>query len=44
MRAIIPVLTQMSEVTARTSTLTIEKWKAEQQLGEREREHSSSCQ
>src|SRR5579864_7506342 len=26
------------------STLTIEEWKAEQQLGERKREHSSSCQ
>jgi hypothetical protein len=39
-----PVLTQMSEINAQTSTLTIEKWKAEQQLGGREREHSSSCQ
>jgi len=26
------------------STLTIEEWKAEQQLGGRERAHNSSCQ
>ncbi len=42
--AIIPVLTEMSEITAHSGTLTIEEWKAEQQLGGRERAHSSSCQ
>jgi hypothetical protein len=39
-----PVLTQMSEITAYSCTLTIEEWKAEQQLGGRERAHTSSCQ
>jgi hypothetical protein len=42
--AIIPVLTQMSGITAHAGTLTIEEWKAEQQLGGRVDEHSSSCQ
>jgi hypothetical protein len=41
---IIPVLTQMSEITAHSGTLTIEEWKAEQQLGGRARAHRSSCQ
>ena len=30
---------QMSEITAHSGTLTIEKWKAEQQLGGREGAH-----
>ena len=38
------VLTEMSEITAQSCTLTIEEWKAEQQLERRAGVHNSSCQ